>query len=740
MSAGQAFEPATEALAEGAGAALASLVGSMVGSGAAVTAALVAVAVSASAGERVALESTEVADPALDVEAPSSEDGQPARTSNSHGNRRPLMAASSHRPGASGYDRPDESRPLEETRMSSGGDDLLAIDRELLALALEQAGDSVEVLDPDLRIRWVNAAFERLHGRRREDVVGRSPAALGLGSSRYASHHAEAQRAVDEGRSWTGEIVAVRPDGAETIVQMTVSPLRDGQGQSRGCVAIKRDQTAVHAVMNEQRRQSRELEVILDNVPVGVVVHGSGVLRYVNQRTSELLGVAREELVGQSIFRWLVTDDGEVVRKRMAASQRTGTIPEPTEVQVRRGDDTELPVRIYPAGAIAFRGELCLCACLQDLRPERKSREASILEDRMQTIGQIAAGVAHEINNPLSWMIDALDEAASRPDAVDRIREARDGADRIRHVVRELTLFTRDPARSDATTEIGEVIHSAVHLSRRTMEASARVRLVAPSQEIWVTGSAPKLGQVLLNLLLNAGAAMGTAQRGEVVVAWAAEGDRCRLTVSDDGRGMSSEVIDHAFDPFFTTRAASGGTGLGLPMCRNILTDLGGSIALDSAVGRGTTVTVLLPRAQPEERPADELPAMLSGSRCRVLVVDDQHMVARALARRLRKLGHHVEQLDDGREALEALQRRPSPDVVLCDLMMPDFGGQELHARLLELHPEVAGRMVFMTGGAFTDEARAFLEALDTPWLVKPFDDDELVRALAAVVAGARVR
>lgn len=608
-----------------------------------------------------------------------------------------------------------------------------SIDFELLILALEQAHDSVEIVDAEMKIIWVNDAFERLHGRRREDVVGRSPGALGLGSTRFAAQHREAERAVREGRTWTGEVAALRPDGSEVMVEMTVSPVREGSGRIRGCVAIKRDLTEVRALMSEQLRHSRELAAILDHVPVGVVVHGDGVLRYVNQRVADMFGAPAGELLGQSMFSRIHPEDRAGVRERTRRTERDGTIPGPNEIRVLRADGSPLAVRVHPAGTLAFHGEKCLCACLEDLGPERSRRESSILEDRMQTIGQIAAGVAHEINNPLTWMIDALEEAERSPGASARLREARDGAERIRHVVRELTLFTRDPASDEVATELGEVVRAAVHLSRRTIEANAAVRIDEPGEDVWVVGSGPKLGQVCLNLLLNASAAMPSERRGQVVVRWRAEGDRCRVTISDDGRGMSAEVMARAFEPFFTTRADSGGTGLGLAMCQNILADLGGTIAIDSAPARGTVVTVELRRAPPPvstppERPAHQVP-------CAVLLVEDQVMVGRALARRLRALGHRVEHVGDGRQALAQLEADEGFDAVLCDLMMPHMSGQELHAALSDTRPELVERIIFMTGGAFTEDARAFLEALDTPWLIKPFEDDELMSALAEVVS-----
>ncbi|HHH27875.1 MAG TPA: PAS domain-containing sensor histidine kinase, partial [Polyangiaceae bacterium] len=289
------------------------------------------------------------------------------------------------------------------------GDGESTIDLELLTLALEQAGDSVEILDSELKIRWVNEAFERLHGRRRSEVIGLSPSSLALGSKRFAARHAEAERAIAEGRRWIGEIVAARPDGSEVMVEMTVSPVREPSGRNRGCVAVKRDLTPVRALAFEQHRHGQELETILNSVPVGVVVHHEGVLRYVNRHVANMLGVPADELLGRSIHEFVHPDDQEGVQERFALTARGGGVPNPTELRVSCRQGKVIPVRVHPVGQLAFRGEDCLCACLEDLGPERKRRESSILEDRMQTIGQIAAGVAHEINNPLTWMIDALD-------------------------------------------------------------------------------------------------------------------------------------------------------------------------------------------------------------------------------------------------------------------------------------------------------------------------------------------
>jgi len=252
-----------------------------------------------------------------------------------------------------------------------------------------------------------------------------------------------------------------------------------------------------------------------------------------------------------------------------------------------------------------------------------------------------------------------------------------------------------------------------------------------------ITANDTRLGQVFLNLMINAAHAIeaGRAESNEIRVVSTTDGHgQVLVEVRDTGRGIPEHSLDQIFEVFYTTKPVGVGTGLGLSICKKIVTGLGGHIEVESRVGIGSTFRVILPAdmavASPlaEHGPPDR-PAERVG---RLLVIDDEPKLASAVRRALRGWSD-ITFLDDGRSALDLLGRE-SFDVILCDLMMPKMSGIELFAHLLRDHPAAAERVVFLTGGAFTPEAREFLAQIDNPWLEKPFESGELRRLLSEVV------
>ncbi|MCA9617999.1 MAG: PAS domain S-box protein [Myxococcales bacterium] len=600
------------------------------------------------------------------------------------------------------------------------------VDSLLWEEALEQASDSIELLDEEIRIVWVNRAFERLHGRLRASVIGRTPAALQLGNLDDAPVFRQAEAAILRGEVWRGEARYGPPGAAFTPVELIASPLHDRRGRFRGYLAIKRD-------LSQREQRDRELVGLLEALPVGVAVHQHGALRYVNRTMLDIMGEASEgAALGRSMFEWLHPADHQLVRERMAVTDDSGRLPVPTDMRVRQASGAERWVRISPMGVVPFRGEPCFCVSVLDLTQERREREATASLERLRTIGGVAAGVAHEINNPLTWLLGALDELSRElPDGrgAELAKEAQLGGQRIRDVVRDLALFTSGRDSDAGRCEVGEVVRSAVALSRRTIEAVAEVQVESPGRPLWVRGSTSRLGQVVLNLVLNAAGAID--DRGRVTLRWWREGAEVVLEVEDDGVGMDEQTRARAFEPFFTTRRERGGTGLGLAMCQNIVTSVGGRMVLSSAPGEGTRARVHLACVT---APEDRLPVEARLSPCRILVVEDQLLVQKALVRRLRGVGHRVAVADDGEQALAIVASGAVFDLILCDVMMPRKDGLAVYRELCVEHPAMARRVLFMTGAAFTDEARAFLESLASPWLVKPFDDVDFARAAAAIL------
>jgi signal transduction histidine kinase len=374
---------------------------------------------------------------------------------------------------------------------------------------------------------------------------------------------------------------------------------------------------------------------------------------------------------------------------------------------------------------------------------QRKTQEQLLISDRMASVGTLAAGVAHEINNPLASICTNLElafhavgtladepELAHRLDeVVDELRDAREAAERVRLIIRDLKIFSRSPDEERrGPVEVQRVIESSLRMAWNEIRHRARlIKEYAPTP--LVDANEARLGQVFLNLVVNAAQAIpeGDAEHNVVRVATGVDdAGRVRVEVRDSGAGIAPENLSRVFDAFFTTKPIGVGTGLGLSICHRIVRNLGGEIAIESELGRGTTVSVLLPpSAGAVDEPSAAAPSAPAARRGRLLIVDDEVMFAKAVARSLAS-EHDVELATSAGEALALVRAGARFDVIVCDLMMPQMTGMELHAELARLAPEQAAGIVFVTGGAFTAGARAFLDAVPNQRIEKPFESQQL--------------
>jgi PAS domain S-box-containing protein len=405
--------------------------------------------------------------------------------------------------------------------------------------------------------------------------------------------------------------------------------------------------------------------------------------------------------------------------------------------------DSVVPLR-GPSGAID--GALLL---LHDRRAERDSEEENarlqaqlVFSERMASMGTLSGGLAHEINNPLSSVLanlslleqelpKVLPSTPHSSELLQAVAEAHRGADRVAQIVRGLKVFSRGLDDRLQPLEIAHIADNVLRLLSN--ELRHRARVVRDFQPVpLVQASEAHIGQVLVNLLLNAAQSIpeGEADRNEVRVSIRSDGpSEVVLEVSDTGAGIAPEILAHVFDPFFTTKPVGSGQGLGLSICHGIVTSIGGRIEAQSVLGAGSTFRVTLPASGGAPAHVPTPPPAAAPRRGRILLVEDDPLVARAVRRTLSR-DHEVIFVDGGRSALEALAQDKF-DLVLSDLMMPDMTGMDLHAELSRTHPEVAERMVFLSGGAFTEAAREFLRRVPNPQVEKPFDPQEL-RALVA--------
>jgi PAS domain S-box-containing protein len=457
----------------------------------------------------------------------------------------------------------------------------------------------------------------------------------------------------------------------------------------------------------------------------------------VNDTACRALGYVREELLRK------VIDDiqvGDVPWQDRELSELSESSLSAEQLYCRK-DGSTFPVEVT-VSLRRFIGQDYLVVVAREIT-ERKQMEAQLAQsDRLASVGVLAAGVAHEINNPLVYIMNNLSYVLTHlPEGFEELasalREARSGAERVRDIVKDLKTFSRSDSEKMELVDVRQIVDSAIKVAHN--EIRHRAQLVRHYDDIPPVEANARLGQVFLNLILNAAHAIGEGDvsNNQIVVSVERRDATNQVVVSirDTGVGIPTERLAKIFDPFFTTKPVGVGTGLGLSICRNITEALGGRIEVTSEVGVGSVFSVTLPYSEQRQsitsQPSSRPPAQSTRS-LRVLVVDDDVFVARSI-RRLLRPQHEVTLALSGRQAL-GLIRNTDYDVIFCDVMMPEMTGMELHAAVSKQNAKLSERFVFITGGPFTPEARQLFDAVTNPCIQKPFTPGDLASVLESAI------
>ncbi|MGC4116294.1 MAG: PAS domain-containing protein [Myxococcales bacterium] len=543
-------------------------------------------------------------------------------------------------------------------------------------------------------------------------------------------------------------------DNRHATLDLSFAPLRDAAGHTTVVVVEGRDVSARRAAEEALRQSEARYRALAEAASDEIfIVDREGVLSYANRAFLERRGISLSAALDRRLQQLWPAALADSVARRVAEVLATREPHRSEERWTWGGAESWRDTVLVPIADAGGAGPFVL-GISRDVT-ELKAMQAKLLvADRMLSIGVLAAGVAHEINNPLSFVQanlalarEALDagcppDEASLRETSALLAEAEVGAERVRHIVRDLKTFSRAEDERVAPVDVLGVVEASVRMADNAIRHRARlVKQYAPVPP--VAASEARLGQVFLNLLVNAAQAIpeGDADHHTITVRVGPAADgRVEVAVSDTGRGIEPEHLGQLFKPFFTTKPVGEGTGLGLSICQNIVRALGGEIRVESRPGAGTTFRVLLPAtARPAEppRPAPSPPA--KGARGSVLIIDDDESVGRSLELIIAR-EHATARVTDAREALERLGAGERFDVVFCDLMMPRMTGAQFYAQLQTAAPEMCTRVVFMTGGAFSDEASRFLDQVPNLAIEKPFAIAAVLRLLRQRVAELQSR
>ena len=633
-------------------------------------------------------------------------------------------------------DRADDPMIWESDRIEASSGAFIA--------AASAAGIGVSIVSmepPAPRMVYISDKGVEVLGHPREAVLGRPPSDFLAPKERPRREAIDAYVLADEGpRSF--ETVVQRANGELVPLEISYAPIRLDGGA--GIITFTRDVTRRRRGMDALQRFRQLIEL----APDAVWINDGKRLCFANPTAARMLRYDSVEALLATDPRNIVAPEEQAsMRARTQEMFRTGKSLPPRDYRTRRSDGTWVMTEVQSM-PIEWEGVPAILGFARDVT-ERKEMEARLAQsERLAALGTLLAGIAHEMNNPLSYTLLGIEQAVAQLETlgapaaeVAKLREALDGAHhgatRVAAVIGQIRASSRPSDAADqGPVELRAVLEAALRVTHN--EIHHRARLVTELGDVpTIRGCAQRLEQVFLNLLVNAVQALpdGRADNEIRVVLRATPAGQVVVEVSDNGPGIPEDVRSRIFDPFFTTKPVGLGLGLGLSICHGIITNHGGTITADSELGRGSTFRVVLPvaaeaapeppRAAPAARAADA-PAR----RRRVLVIDDEPALA-TMIRRILDRECDVDVTIDAREGLERLAGPETYDVVLCDLMMPNMTGMDLFAEVARRQPGLERRFVFMTGGAFTPRATEFLAQVKNRRLEKPFETSVLKATVA---------
>ena len=509
-------------------------------------------------------------------------------------------------------------------------------------------------------------------------------------------------------------------------------------GPSKGDPGVR--STGALVLDSEERRRRAEVNLVglLDATPDGILIHRELRYVYANRAAVELVGHEREDVIGRSPFELVPPRFRMLLAERIMEAYTTRARMPEVEERLLHASGAEVPVEVVTIPFI-FEGEVSTLVHIRDITARRELEIRLRASDRLASAGLVAAGVAHEIKNPLTYALSNLTLFEQRfasecGGASAELRQllatVRAGIAHAADVARDAKVFSSTHRGRPTVLDINDVLHSTLAFLGPELRSRANVieRYGAVPK---VLGNESRLAQVFLNLLTNAVQSLTDTQRPNdvVITTWAKRESVVVVEVQDSGMGIPSELQSAIFEPLFTTKPE--GSGLGLALCKELIASEGGELSVESIPGSGTRFTVALRAAPREEVEAARSPRARSAGK-RILVIDDEPRLAATLKMVL--ANHHTTIARSGHEALARLHAGESYDLVICDLLMENVDGIDLHRRIRLEWPDLLPRMIFLTGDAFISRTQEFLASIPNRHLQKPFAPEELLDVVDEVL------
>ncbi len=619
--------------------------------------------------------------------------------------------------------------------------------RDRLASIVAGSHDAIIATDLRGRIQDWNPGAERMFGYTEAEMRGQSIARIHPPGDGPIFRDMVAEVVAGRNvRMW--DAIGRHRDGHDITISMTLSPVCDAAGAVIGVSGIERDVTERRAAEQTLRQsQARFGRIFHSSLVMAAVLDGAGeCFSDVNQTWLRVLGMRRNEVVGASIhgFSEMWLDQAQLATLVGAWGARQPIQAHEVGLRTRAGNKFALLSVLYDDAG----GEDIVL--MVDVTDGRRLKEQLSESRRLEAIGRLAGGVAHDFNNMLSVVggyAELLEEQMPKGSPwLGDLGEIKRAAGRAAHLTRQLLAFGRRQMLRPRTVNLNDVVHQNETFLGRVLGESVTLRMSLSAEPLWVEADTAQIEQVLLNLATNARDAVGSGGVLHIVTktrmlarGWAQErglpaGRVAEIAVRDTGRGMSPETLQRIFEPFFTTKEVGEGTGLGLATVYGIVKQSGGHIDAASTPGQGTLFRILLPLVdEPVETDEAVEDRRVEGGNETILLVEDEQAVARLAESQLRRMGYHVLRAHSVTDALQMASAHPGTiDLVLSDVVMPGGTGRLLIDELRVTRPGI--RTLYMSGYPADDVVRHGVEG-GMPFLQKPFTLASLARKVRETLA-----
>ena len=619
----------------------------------------------------------------------------------------------------------------------------------------------VAIIGADLRYLYGNRNFLEFFGLHAEDLVGMTTAEVGGADLDARVRHFAGRALAGETTRWEGWVTY--RSGTERYVEQILTPYRVGDGPPEGVFALIRDFTELKraeqalAIRAEELQSSAALNaaLIASALDCVIAIDESGCVVEFNPAAEATFGYRRDEALGRRIAELIVPPALRAQHSAgLARYLETGVgtvLGRRVEIEAMRADGTVFPIEL--AIAEVRRSDLRLfTASIRDLTASRnaaaeieRQRDAIHQQEKLAALGSLLAGIAHELNNPLAMVIghsQMLRETGATPAIEERAAKIQNAAERCARIVRTFLAMARQGRTERRPVKLGETVDATLELIAYGLRSSGiEVSRDIPPDLPAVFADSDQLHQVLINLLINAEQALEEKPQPRRIRVAAKVADPSAqdilVTIEDNGPGVPAEIAPRIFDPFFTTKPMGTGTGIGLAVCRGIIEAHGGSLRLAEPQDGGGCFELRIPVAAGTVAPREKQrtkrkPATRAAA---VLIIDDDEGLGDLLSEVLTLGGLRCDVANCGRDA-QSMIRSHDYDAIVCDVRMPDLDGPALFRWLESERPQLASRIIFLTGDTLGPAAARFLAESGHPVLEKPFAPEEVRRVVASVASG----